>query len=293
MRKYFMATLLLIVFVCCLEPARTLLSRFLLLEQPTIHQIQEGEWLSKVAIEYYGDASYWRELGLINRAPDGNRVYPGEQIIVPSFEVVEQIRKTRRLSTVNELVQKQRALLASQVETSAPVTESLEDSRAEELSQATGSGPQTEAGSEIEVADEEELEAVVAVAPVEEEAASSAPVVSQKQEDTKSETATTEYKRFVENQDGYAESSFSTMFMAILVGLVLLGVGVYVYVTRKHEEEVAFYGATREENDLEEEEPEQTNARRRPDFLLHLHADKEDEQERSTQNGKANKTETV
>ena len=58
MRKYIVATLLLILFVCFMGPVGTVLSRLLLQEEPVFHRIQEGEWLSKIARQYYGDTSY-------------------------------------------------------------------------------------------------------------------------------------------------------------------------------------------------------------------------------------------
>ncbi|UCE07760.1 MAG: LysM peptidoglycan-binding domain-containing protein [bacterium] len=84
----------------------------LLLGGPTTHVIQEGEYLSQIAREHYGRADYWRELALINRAPDCNLVFPGEEIIIPSLDVVKEIRRTRWLSKVNAYVRNEEDIIA-------------------------------------------------------------------------------------------------------------------------------------------------------------------------------------
>lgn len=84
----------------------------LLLGAPTTHVIQKGEYLSQIARKYYGRADYWRELALINRAPDSDRVFPGEEIIIPSLDVIEQIRQTSWLSKVNAYVKNEEDVIA-------------------------------------------------------------------------------------------------------------------------------------------------------------------------------------
>ncbi len=113
MKKYILATLFLGLFVLFLEPAETLLSNFLRLEQPTVHKIEDGDWLSKIALQYYGDSTFWQELELINRVPEGNLVFPGENVIVPSFKIIQQIRNTKKLSEVNKLIKEQQNILIS------------------------------------------------------------------------------------------------------------------------------------------------------------------------------------
>lgn len=121
MYKYFMATVLFVVFVLFLEPAEKVLSNFLRLDKPIMHQIEEGDWFSKIAQRYYGDPSYAKELALVNRAPNGDLIFPGEKIIIPSFEKIQKIRHTRKLSIVNNLVREQQEMLLSQA--SEPVSE--------------------------------------------------------------------------------------------------------------------------------------------------------------------------
>ncbi len=84
----------------------------LLLGEPTTHVIQKGEYLSVIAKKYYGQADYWRELALINRAPDSDLVFPGEEIIIPSINVIKEIRRTRWLSKVNAYVKNEKEVIA-------------------------------------------------------------------------------------------------------------------------------------------------------------------------------------
>lgn len=112
MKKLILIILFIPIMFLVLDPASQLLSRFLRLEQPTFHEINRGDWLSKIALKYYGDASFWRELALINRAPDGDLIFPGEKIIVPSYSIIQKIRKARSLSRVNSLIEEQQAILA-------------------------------------------------------------------------------------------------------------------------------------------------------------------------------------
>lgn len=111
MKKVLITLLLMTAAVLFLEPAQTLLSKFLTLEKPTEYQIREGDWLSKIAKEYYNNPSYWKELALVNRAPKGDRIFPGEKVIVPSFRAIQEIRRARSLSKVNQLIREQQNLM--------------------------------------------------------------------------------------------------------------------------------------------------------------------------------------
>jgi len=79
MKKYIFATLFLGLFVLFLDPTETLLSNFLRIEQPTVHEVEDGDWLSKIALEYYGDPTFWKELELINRAPKAIWFFQGRK----------------------------------------------------------------------------------------------------------------------------------------------------------------------------------------------------------------------
>lgn len=84
----------------------------LIFGEPTTHVIQKGEYLSVIAKKYYGKADYWQELALINRAPNSNLVFPGEEIIIPSLDVIKEIRRTRWLSKVNSFVKNEEDIIA-------------------------------------------------------------------------------------------------------------------------------------------------------------------------------------
>ncbi len=84
----------------------------LLFGGPTTHVIQKDEYLSAIAKKYYGRADYWRELALINRSPDSDVVFPGEEIIIPSLDVIKEIRRTRWLTKVNAYMKGQEDIIA-------------------------------------------------------------------------------------------------------------------------------------------------------------------------------------
>ncbi len=81
------------------------------LGKPQTHVIQKGESLSKLALHYYGNADYWRELALINMAPDPDLIWVGEEILIPDKAAVEQIHRAKTLSVVKNLVIKQELAL--------------------------------------------------------------------------------------------------------------------------------------------------------------------------------------
>ncbi|MCI0698817.1 LysM domain-containing protein [candidate division KSB1 bacterium] len=90
------------------------------LDEPRVHKIEKGEYLSRLAQQYYGDPQRWRELALINRAPNPNHVEVGEKIFVPAANVVAEIGRARTLTKVNALVNDQEKLTR---EPSQPLTE--------------------------------------------------------------------------------------------------------------------------------------------------------------------------
>lgn len=79
---------------------------------PQTHKIEKGEYLSAIAKKYYGNPDYWKELALINRSPNSNLVFPGEEIIVPRLSVIKEIRRTRWMSKVNSLISSENNILA-------------------------------------------------------------------------------------------------------------------------------------------------------------------------------------
>ncbi len=110
MKVLLKSLLLALLFAAVWIHGETLWSGRLFLDEPRIHVIQDGEFLSKIAQMYYGRASYWRVLALINRAPNPDRIYPGEQIILPDQQSVARLARARRLSEVNALTAEQEQL---------------------------------------------------------------------------------------------------------------------------------------------------------------------------------------
>lgn len=84
----------------------------LLFGGPTTHVIQTGEYLSEIAKKYYGRADYWRELALVNRSPNSDIIFPGEEIVIPSLDVIKEIRRTRWLSKVNAYMKGEEDIIA-------------------------------------------------------------------------------------------------------------------------------------------------------------------------------------
>ena len=87
-----------------------LFGKRLFLDEPRVHKIQKGEYLSKLAQQYYDDPQRWRELALINRAPNPNHVEVGEEILVPAANVAIEINRARTITQVNALVSGQQKL---------------------------------------------------------------------------------------------------------------------------------------------------------------------------------------
>ena len=57
-------------------------------QQPRIHIVQAGDWLSKIAITYYGDMNKWKVIydHPKNRetiGPDYNLIKPGQRLVIP------------------------------------------------------------------------------------------------------------------------------------------------------------------------------------------------------------------
>lgn len=53
---------------------------------PRIHIVKQGDWLSKIAITYYGDMSKWPviyERNIDTIGPDPDRIEPGQRLVIP------------------------------------------------------------------------------------------------------------------------------------------------------------------------------------------------------------------
>lgn len=94
----------------------------LFLDEPRVHKIEKGEYLSKIAKQYYGDPQRWRELALINRAPNPNHVEVGEEILVPAANKVQELRRAHTLTQVNTVVKAQQQLATNTPAAPAPPT---------------------------------------------------------------------------------------------------------------------------------------------------------------------------
>lgn len=103
--KKFMITLVMVSVVLGLFSEENILwCKKLIFNEPTYHIVQKGEFFSRLSKQYYGTANYWRELALINRAPNKDLVFPGEKVIIPSLDAVKKLSKSRSLTAVNEIV---------------------------------------------------------------------------------------------------------------------------------------------------------------------------------------------
>jgi hypothetical protein len=60
-------------------------------EKSTFHQVRQGEYFSKISLQYYGTAKYWRELAQLNGAPDSENIYPGARIFIPKLSVIQAL----------------------------------------------------------------------------------------------------------------------------------------------------------------------------------------------------------
>jgi len=112
MKKVLLGIILLMALVLTLVPDARLWCERTFLSSPKVHKIETGDYLSKISQRYYGTAKYWQELALINRAPNSNLVFPGEEVFIPSLEVVEQLHRARSLSRVNQLMTDEKQVYA-------------------------------------------------------------------------------------------------------------------------------------------------------------------------------------
>ena len=211
MKKFIGTIVLMFLFVLLIEPAQIVLSRLVRLDGPETHEIQTGEWLSKLAKKYYGDVSYWKELALVNRAPDGQLIFPGERIIIPSFTAIEKIRGSRSMSAVNEVMGEQEGVLAGLVKPKATppkvayVTPKVETSPVP-ANVAKAAGP-----ARPRKADSKMPRKVFARQPV----SATGPVLS------------------------------TPVLTGIVLLLFMLGIGIFMYIKkRKREHEAGYYGDT-------------------------------------------------
>ncbi len=221
MKRFLFAIALMGLFVIFMEPASNLLSSLLRLDQPLSHEIKDGDWLSKIAQQYYGDPSYWKELALINRAPNGDRIFPGEKVVVPSFDAIQKVRQARSLSDVNGVVGLQEDILAGRVKSHTEPLAQHEQSQPS-ISPSTSMSPST-------LRD----------------------VPAEPSTDASEPTASKEPAIDFDAYDGEATNGAETSFWfstPVITGMVILAVvlvmGIFMYSRKKKREEVDFYGSS-------------------------------------------------
>jgi LysM repeat protein len=113
MKKYMLGLIILLSFSYVMLPDAIGWCTRQILNEPTTYAIEPGDYLSKISLKYYGTAKYWQELALINRAPQSDLVFPGEVVLVPSREVIEELHRARSFSKVNQLINSQELMLAN------------------------------------------------------------------------------------------------------------------------------------------------------------------------------------
>ncbi len=107
MKKFFLTLLFTCGFFLLLSQNESLWSKRRFLDEPRVHKVQKGESLSKLAKQHYGSTKRWRELALVNRAPKPNHLEIGEEILLPSVTVINELRRSRTITRVNRLVGEQ------------------------------------------------------------------------------------------------------------------------------------------------------------------------------------------
>jgi hypothetical protein len=113
MKKYLLGLIILLSFSYVMLPDAIGWCTRQILNDPITYAIEPGDYLSKISLKYYGTAKYWQELALINRAPHSDLVFPGEVVLVPSREVIEELHRARNFSKVNQLINSQELMLAN------------------------------------------------------------------------------------------------------------------------------------------------------------------------------------
>ena len=104
MKKLFLTVFFAGGIFLLLSQGEVLWSKLKFLDEPRIHKVRKGESLSKLAQRHYGDAQYWRELALVNRAPKPGHIQVGEEILLPSATVINELSRSRSITRVNALL---------------------------------------------------------------------------------------------------------------------------------------------------------------------------------------------
>jgi len=117
MKKFFLTVSLAGVMFFLLAQSEVSWSRFRAADETRVHKVQKGESLSQLAKKHYGSTKRWRELALANRAPKPNHLEAGEEIILPSKDTINKLRRSRTITRANALIDGQQQTVASTAST--------------------------------------------------------------------------------------------------------------------------------------------------------------------------------
>lgn len=139
MKKLMLSLFFMVGIFALASQGELLWSSRLLLDESRVHKVQKGESLSLLAKRYYGDPQRWRELALLNRAPNPNLVLPGEDVLVPAVGSINEMSRVKTITKFNSLANEQERLA---------VAETPEASRqfSQSTSPSTTSAPTTQDG---------------------------------------------------------------------------------------------------------------------------------------------------
>lgn len=216
MKKLLFSVFIIALALVLLAQQDVLWSRLQFLDAPRVHVIQKGESLSRLAQKNYGDTDYWRELALINRAPKPDHIQPGEEVLLPASNVIQELRRARTISRVNDLINEQQALAVRDV----PAPQQSVEAKSEQTADAASGGPLPEQ-----------------VSGATDESANTTAVAN-------SEAASNDPPRFAVDYSPLTEpapSEDSSSWFWVIFGLLALGgvVGFVVYRRRQEEQELA------------------------------------------------------
>jgi len=110
MKKLMLSVFFMVGIFALASQGELLWSSRLLLDESRVHKVQKGESLSLLAKRYYGDPQRWRELALLNRAPNPNLVLPGEDVLVPAVGSINEMSRVKTITKFNNLANEQERL---------------------------------------------------------------------------------------------------------------------------------------------------------------------------------------
>jgi len=114
MKKLMLSLFFMVGIFALASQGELLWSSRLLLDESRVHKIQKGESLSLLAKRYYGDPQRWRELALLNRAPNPNLVLPGEDVVVPAVGSINEMSRVKTITKFNSLANEQERLAVAE-----------------------------------------------------------------------------------------------------------------------------------------------------------------------------------